>query len=82
MALAKHEAKLLEEAFKGLVSKVGGATENPVRRILKKQASKPRPTYRRPDIFSKYSEFATKLMMDSAVRKPTNYGQSKTFLAG
>ena len=74
--LSKHEARLLGDVFKGLLSKVGGATENPVRKILRKQASKPRR------IFSKDSDFATKFKMSSSYHNPTDYGRPRTFMGG
>ena len=76
--LSKHEARLLGDVFKGLLSKVGGATENPVRKILRKQATKPKTR----QVFSKYSDFATKLKMDSSLSRITDYGRPRTFMGG
>ena len=76
--LSKHEVRLLSEAFKCLLSKVGGATENPVRKILKKQASKPRPK----STFPKYSEFQKTLRLESSSNPITDYGRYRSPVGG
>ena len=74
--LAKYEAKLLAEAFRGLLSKVGGGTENPIHKILRK--AKPRVKKETP----KYRDFGDKLRLISSYTNPTDYGRPRTFLGG
>ena len=83
MALSKDETKMLENVLKTVVSKMGGSSENPVKKILKKRkvmdryVSKPKETGN----FPKYSDFAKKLYLTSW-DKPVDYGRARTPMSG
>ena len=83
MALNKDEAKMLENVLKTVVSKMGGSSENPVKKILKKKrtfdryVSKPRESGK----FPMYSDFAKKLYF-SNWDKPVDYGRARTPMSG
>lgn len=79
MAISKDEAKMLENVLKSVVSKLGGGTENPVKKILKKKkvidryVSKPVETGQYP----KYSDWAKSLYM-TKWDKAVDYGRVRS----
>ena len=83
MGLNKDETRLLENVLKGVISKMGGSSENPIKKILKKKArvtdrmvSKPVETGK----FPQYSDWSKKLFM-SSWDKPVDYGRARTPMA-
>lgn len=81
MAISKDEAKMLENVLKSVVSKLGGGTENPVKKILRKRkvtdrlVGKPVETGRYP----MYSDWAKSLYM-TKWDKAVDYGRARSLM--